>query len=175
MSTAAESIIVHVHWSGPYTIDTITALNNPTYDYGVYQVYGSHPIYGTDVLIYIGKANDQTFSKRLKQEGWDYHHDSGNVMFYVGRLAGPATPKNQDWADEIDKTEALLIHSHWPANNSKNIQTICFDQLRNLHILNWGDRRALMPEVSGHRMTDEYWNIPNYHCYGDEQNVLEAD
>lgn len=34
-------------------------------DYGLYQIYGNHPCYGEDALLYIGQANDQTSAKRL--------------------------------------------------------------------------------------------------------------
>lgn len=49
-------------------------------------MYGCHPIYGNDVLLYIGKAQKQTFAKRLSQEGWEYNEDAKNIKFYVGRL-----------------------------------------------------------------------------------------
>ena len=52
--------IIHVQWDGPFTLDQLSEMNNE-YDYGVYQVYGSHPIYGSDVLLYIGKAGKLTF------------------------------------------------------------------------------------------------------------------
>ena len=61
--------VIHVQWDGPFTLEQILELNDD-FDYGVYQVYGSHPIYGSDVLLYIGKASQQTFSVRIKQEQW---------------------------------------------------------------------------------------------------------
>jgi len=41
---------IHVQWSGPYKYDEVKALRDEFIDYGVYQVYGTHPVYGSDVL-----------------------------------------------------------------------------------------------------------------------------
>lgn len=56
--------VIHVHWNGPFSLEDVEQKDD-NFDYGVYQVYGSHPIYGSDVLLYIGKASDQTFSVRI--------------------------------------------------------------------------------------------------------------
>ena len=166
--------VIHVQWDGPFTSEQILELNDD-FDYGVYQVYGSHPIYGSDVLLYIGKASQQTFSVRIKQEQWSYNQDGRNIRYYVGRLAGERTPKDDEWARQIDMIEGLLIHSHWPAGNSQYIQSLGGNasQLAKIHILNWGQRRGLLSEVSGLMLTDVYDAIPNYHCYGDEDNSLD--
>lgn len=165
--------IIHVQWDGPFALDQLEEMNNG-YDYGVYQVYGSHPIYGSDVLLYIGKAGQQTFRVRLQQELWQYNQDAGNIKYYLGRLAGERTPNDAQWEQQIDLVEALLIHSHWPAGNSHYIQGLGanVDQMGNLHVLNWGQRRDLLSEVSGLMLTDRFNEIPNYHCYGDEYNTL---
>ena len=149
---------------------------NAKHDYGVYQVYGSHPVYGSDVLLYIGKAGEQTFAARLQQEQWHYNQDAGNIRYYVGRLAGEQTPEDAEWSHQIDVVETLLIHSHWPAANSRNVQTLggYASEISDIHALNWGQRRSLLGEVSGLMLTDQYYVIPNYHCYGDEDNFLDV-
>ena len=68
--------VIHVQWDGPFSLEQVSELNNEDHDYGVYQVYGSHPIYGSDVLLYIGKASQQTFATRLRQEPWLYNQDA---------------------------------------------------------------------------------------------------
>ena len=90
--------IIHIEWDGPYTIGQLPELKNEVSDYGVYQVYGAHPVYGSNVLLYIGKADEQTFGVRLKQEDWIYNQDSQRVKFYVGRLAGASTPDDITWS-----------------------------------------------------------------------------
>lgn len=168
--------VIHVQWNGPYSLEQVSTLSNKSHDYGVYQVYGSHPIYGSDVLLYIGKASQQTFATRLKQEPWLYNQDAGNIKFYVGRLAAKQTPAEPEWDQQISLVEALLVHSHWPARNSQYVQSLGSNaaQLSNIHILNWGQRRDLLGEVSGLMLTDVYYVIPNYHCYGDENNSLKV-
>ena len=167
--------VIHLQWDGPFTLEEIQGMND-NHDRGVYQVYGSHPVYGSDVLLYIGKAGEQTFSVRLQQEQWHYNQDAGNIRYYVGRLAGKRTPGHVEWGRQIDLVETLLIHSHWPAANSRNIQGLGGHaaEIANLHVLNWGQRRSLLSEVSGLMLTDRYNVIPNYHCYGDEDNLLNV-
>ena len=167
--------VIHLQWDGPFTLEEVQKMN-ADHDYGVYQVYGSHPVYGSDVLLYIGKAGAQTFSVRLQQESWHYNQDAGNIRYYVGRLAGERTPEDAEWAHQIELTETLLIHSHWPAANSRSIQTLGSHaaKIADIHILNWGQRRTLLSEVSGLMLTDLYNAIPNYHCYGDEDNSLNV-
>ena len=167
--------VIHLQWDGPFTLQEVQGMNDD-YDYGIYQVYGSHPIYGSDVLLYIGKAGEQTFSARLQQEYWHYNQDARNIRYYVGRVAGERTPTDAEWAHQIDLVETLLIHSHWPAANSRNIQTLgaLAAEIADIHVLNWGARRSLLSEVSGLMLTDRYDDIPNYHCYGDENNSLNV-
>ena len=168
--------VIHVQWDGPFSLEQVSELNNEDHDYGVYQVYGSHPIYGSDVLLYIGKASQQTFATRLRQEPWLYNQDARNIRYYVGRLAAEQTPKETEWDRQIGMVEALLVHSHWPARNSQYVQSLGTNasQLSNIQILNWGQRRDLLGEVSGLMLTDKYDIIPNYHCYGDEDNALDV-
>ena len=165
--------IIHLQWDGPFTLEQTLKMNND-YDYGVYQVYGSHPIYGSDVILYIGRARDQTFSSRIGQEEWRYNQDAQNVRYYVGRLAGEQTPEDDELGHQIDMVEALLIHSHWPAGNAQYIKSLGANatDLTHIHILNWGHRRDLLSEVSGLMMTDHFDTIPNYHCYDDGNNTL---
>ena len=166
---------IHVQWDGPFTLEEISKLNDD-HDYGIYQVYGSHPVYGSDVLLYVGKASAQTFSVRLNQEEWHYNKDADNIRYYVGRLAGGKTPENSKWKREIDLVEKLLIYSHGPASNSRNISSLGKDSkdLKDILVLNWGKHRDLLSEVSGLMLTDHFDELENYHCYGDENNTLDV-
>src|SRR5688572_4615381 len=89
--------IIHIEWDGPHRLDSVGTLKGPT-DYGVYQIYGGHPVYGSSALLYIGRASNQYFASRLAQEGWWLdNRDAGRVEVYVGRLAGGVTPENPVW------------------------------------------------------------------------------
>lgn len=145
---------IHIDWEGPFSYeDAIKDLKDEKKDYGVYQIYGGHPLYGSGVLLYIGKAEQQTFSKRLSQEWWgESNRDSGNVEVYVGRISGMDKPKCQQWDEMIDLAEKLLIFSHHPASNSSCLNSLPED-VKQVHIFNWGQFRDLMAEVSGMRWT----------------------
>ena len=154
---------IHIDWDGPFSIDDLPDLNDEDIDYGVYQIYGGHPVYGSSVLLYIGKAVEQTFATRIKQEEWEFNCDSGNVEIYVGRLTGSKTPK--DWDDEIALAESLLIYSHKPALNSQNVKSAPDPKLRKVHVFNWVAFRDLMSEVSGIRWKPDD-ELDDYVYYG---------
>lgn len=58
--------VINIQWHGGYSLNELTELNNVSKDYGVYQLYGSHPVCGSNVLLYIGKAVHQTFANRVR-------------------------------------------------------------------------------------------------------------
>jgi len=166
---------IRIEWEGSYSLEDIgynknedsysitknTFLNDGNIDYGIYQVYGSHPVYGTDVLLYIGKAQKQTFAKRLSQEAWEYNEDFQNIKFYIGRLFDEKQVSNEEWDEMIDKAEQMLIYAHSPAKNSSNILNISrnderLKELENIRVLNYDSYRSLMPEVSGEIFIKEF-------------------
>ncbi|MDR1850429.1 MAG: hypothetical protein LBQ75_10355 [Zoogloeaceae bacterium] len=159
--------IIHVVWEGfPY--EKALELNDSN-DYGVYQIYGAHPVYGSNVLLYIGKAGEQTFGKRLGQHEWTvYNADAGNVTVYVGRLGGyDGTPQNEEWSRQIALVERLLIYAHQPACNASGLNVLKpkqedDDAVNDAHILNWGQRRDLLPEVSGARWHNRFDSDEGY-------------
>ena len=119
--------------------------------YGLYQVYGTHPIYGSDVLLYVGKAEQQTFARRLGQEAWRLNRDAARVTVYVGRLVGKA-PSDADWSSIIHDAERLLIYSVAPAGNSSAINTTsAFEpHLRVFHVGNYRDIPAEVSSLRWH-------------------------
>lgn len=163
---------IHIQWLGPFTYAEALQLKSAA-DYGVYQIYGSHPVYGSDVLLYLGKAVQQTFGKRLSQELWNYHNqDSSRVAVYVGRLAGyEGTPTDEVWTVQISMAERLLIYSHWPAGNSSGLNVQFGEDLHEVHILNWGKYRDLLPEVSGARYSNRYGSDENYAQYSMQRTL----
>lgn len=163
---------IHIEWNGPYDLEKICELSEST-DYGVYQVYGTHPIYGSDVLLYIGQAKQQYFSKRIPQhEKFFYNQDSENITFYVGRLGGNNHVSGDEWDSQIDIAEKHLIFSHKPAFNSSNIESINNDIIpENAHVFNWQDHKNLLPEVSAFRyFADDDIHFKKYNVF-DEDNI----
>jgi len=164
-----KEYIIHLDWDGPYKLNELSKVKDEETDYGVYQIYGSHPIYGSSVLLYIGKADRQTFGVRISQEGWESNSDAESLKIYIGRVAGSFTPSDEQWSKEIDLAERLLIYSHTPAYNSQSLKTIPDSELQDVHILNWGYYCDLMPEVSGARWTTKYDDMLDYEVYGDHE------
>jgi hypothetical protein len=168
-------IVVHIQWAGPFswegkqksdrplTYESVSKLGGPT-DYGVYQVYGCHVTYGVDTLLYIGKACEQTFAVRLRQESdWRFHGDLQRLSVYVGRLSGwNGTPSNAEWEEHIDRAEKLLILAHKPAYNAQKSIDYSDPRLQEFHVLNWGCHRSLLPEVSGWRYTSKFDDEAEY-------------
>jgi len=162
-------VVIHIEWEGPYSLDQTKTLVGPT-DYGVYQIYGGHPIYGNSSLLYVGLAAAQYFGVRIPQEKqWLDNRDAGRVEVYVGRLSGTTTPADEEWDNQIRLAERLLIFAHSPPMNTQKTLAKLEPDLRDVRVLNWAKHRDLMPEVSGARWTSRYDNIENYHQFSDKE------
>ena len=162
---------IHLFWQGPLSVEDVRKLTNPS-DYGVYQIYGIHPTYGRDVLLYIGKAAEQTFAKRIGQHRWVQEgHEVDEMKIYVGRLAGETEPDAAMWNEMVDHAEALRINAHLPAYNSKNTRTALKEEkIVEAHVLNWEAYNRLFPEVSYKRFTGKYDYITEDHIFEEEQD-----
>ncbi|MBC5852933.1 hypothetical protein H8Q88_18790 [Vibrio metschnikovii] len=156
------SVQIHIDWSGSYTLDELKGLTSSS-DYGIYQIYGTHPVYGSDVLLYIGKADYQTLGVRIPQhDKWAYTSDVNNIRVYIGRLGSNLQVSESEWSKLIDLAERLLIYTHKPAYNSSCLNSV--DKVPIIvHVFNWGNYRSLLPEVSAFRYlaTDEE-HFPTY-------------
>jgi len=142
--------IIRIRWSRPYDLDSINGLSNSE-DYGVYQIYGHHAVYGAGTLLYIGMVEKSSFSTRINQHKDDwfrYNEDQSKIEIYVGRLIGEKTPSANELSKQINNAEKLLIYAHAPVYNTEN-KTSIPDELEDVHVVNYGNYRSLMPEVSG--------------------------
>lgn len=163
--------IVHVQWQGPLNREASLASRRVPSDFGVYQIYGSHPVYGLNTLLYIGKAQDQTFGQRLDQHGWwlGREHAQGELSFFLGRLAGPRTPADTEWGEEIAEVECILLVAHKPSYNAMSIKDLgaMDEKIGDLHVLNWGNFGSLLPEVSAARWAQRLADPAGYEIYGE--------
>lgn len=161
--------IIHIQWDGPFSYAQVLTFRGAA-DYGVYQVHGHHPVYGAKVLLYLGKAELQPFGIRLSQEGWsEWQIGNGDVEFYLGRLSGSATPDAATWSKQISVVERLLITAHKVAHNRRDVHAFDVAEFHYLHVLNWGNRGGLLPEVSGARWSSRFATIDLYGAYGTHQ------
>lgn len=126
--------------------------NELTDSFGVYQIYGDHPVYGLNVLLYIGATkpvNNRNFEKRIKEhlKGRFWQHHGLSVRF------GEVFHKNNQITDvnEIKAIESILIAANIPALNRQNIDKAS-DYCSNLLVRSHAFRGAIVPECSG-----EFW------------------
>lgn len=153
-----EAISIRIGWSGPFKLDGEQVperdeFTNSSTARGIYQIYGSHPVYGPKVLLYIGKATGQTFWQRLSEHGLaEWTSDRENQEIYLGRMlvSGEDIPSDEEWTRRMSIAEGLLIYAHCPAFNSVNIQNPP-TEVAGYRVLNYGSYAQLMEEVSGER------------------------
>ena len=139
--------LVRVHWDPPRSLKETLDLTDTENDYGVYQVYGEHVVFGSGALLYIGKARDQTFGTRFDQHRAWLKHES-DPLVRVGRLREDDYEQKRGWSDwkkAIDCVEELTIYWHSPPYNSRCIVGYANELLR---VQNWFHRGRLLPEYS---------------------------
>lgn len=136
---------INIKWEGPLTLAEAVEKNSEQ-DFGLYQYYGDHPVYGSGVLLYIGKAVKQTFGGRLSQHNWQSWVPAP-VEIFIGRICTKSKISNDEWESLIDLSEKIQIFSHSPAFNTSNLNQINSSN-KDLRVMNWGMRKSLLPEVS---------------------------
>lgn len=140
---------IHINWNGPIPLDEAVS---DTYSdsCGVYQYYGSHPVYGSSTLLYIGKSVDSCFPDRLSDHV-HHHWSAAPTHIHLGSIVSERLLSDNEWTEQIDLAESILIYTHSPAWNSSNIKTIEYSRFDGVHIFNWGNRGLLLPEISYER------------------------
>ena len=133
--------LIEIKWEGPFTLEQVSALNSDI-DYGVYQIYGTHNIIGTDSLLYIGLASAQTFSARLPQREW-IHNEFHEFKIYIGRIGAAIGCTKDKWDQLISHTELILIDHCQPPYNSQGLNGLPNDIGNDILILNFGKRHKL--------------------------------
>jgi hypothetical protein len=129
-------------------------------DFGVYQIYGSHPVYGDDALLYIGKAAQETFASRMKGH---YDFDAYNLTkIHLGYFCEIDDMDEQKWEDAISIVEPILIKSHMPALNGTGVKRLLESPDENILVFNWGEIGRLFPEVSNLRCSGYYHDSEKY-------------
>lgn len=83
---------INLVWSGLYTYGQVLDLDGGA-DYGVYQIYSHHPVYGAGALVYIGKADRATFGARFGNADYAWLGDDARwedngrgIRIHVGRI-----------------------------------------------------------------------------------------
>ena len=152
--------MIHLMWEEHEWSDHVYTDFSENTHYGIYQLYGDHPVYGENALLYIGKAQDQTYSARLKNHpDFNENHISTFRRIHLAYFCELDDMNYDKWKNYIDLTEKLLINAHFPAFNSQNIKSpLKSDDFPSMLVLNWGDRGRLLPEVSSLRYSYFYYD-----------------
>ena len=161
---------INIWWEGPFTQEEIVGnkINSKKYDIkatsiGLYQVYSSHPLYGADVLVYIGMTEGKGgFQRRLK-DTWviESGDDSENVKIYLGGLfSNSKTIDEKTEIVKIKQAEALLINALTPAFNTQYILSAGRFAKDDFQVNNMNNYRSLYPQLSSqYYWKDEYINF----------------
>ena len=86
----------------------------------LYQVYGDSPIYGRDVLLYIGRTNDP--SRRITDHINTDFSRINNRLFYFGQIEEKCVNPDYPMDKLLKIAESLLITMLKPSYNSSNIK-----------------------------------------------------
>lgn len=128
--------LIRLDWK---RIDDLNTFN--VNESGVYQIYGDSPIYGTNTLLYIGRAS------KLKNRIIDAHNS--NQESFITRQ--PNISFRYAICDKYKIAEEILIVMHKPSFNSKSIINISIDAREKLFYLqNHGERGMLHLEVTNY-------------------------
>ena len=119
---------------------------------GLYCIYGRHPIYGPDVLLYIGETKESEKSNRSYKERFA-EHLKGRLWYHANLSVSLGTINAETHLGHkaIRHIESILIAAHKPALNRRNIDFAMPGAERYL-LRNWDFLGALQHECSG-----QYW------------------
>jgi hypothetical protein len=126
---------VTIEWEGPFTIEHVLTLTDKK-DYGLYQIYDR------DKLLYIGKAEEISFSARLENHEILRKVEDKDAEIRIGRIAvgdyedEPENDRWTDWRRLLQDVEALQIFTHKPPKNRDHTRTYKGPPL---YVVNKGD------------------------------------
>jgi len=125
---------------------------------GIYAVYADHTVYGRNVLIYIGRTK-RDIKKRIGEHGDFIDTNLMNFEYYFGEILNRDDVNKENLESAVIEIETLLINAHCPAYNANAIKGIInTKEYYKTVVLNWDDRGAILPEVSGLRYSSYYWD-----------------
>jgi hypothetical protein len=176
---------IKIFWEGPFKINDILedkidkSYSVSANDMGLYQVYGTHPLYGSNVLVYIGRTkNKKGFKSRLKDR-WVVENgsDTENVQIYLGTIFSDNEKIEAKNIDKmIEKSEVLLINAMKPAYNSSNIQSANEDFIKDNFILhNEGNYRNIYPVLDSKYFWQPYKNFAIVNELADLYNIKKIN
>ncbi len=120
----------------------------------LYQIYGFHPVYGSDVLLYIGRTKREDYRKKEHQS---VKFERGlNLSFRKGTLSFMNDFSLDHKQAILSKCESLLIASMKPAYNSAGLMNSIFINQGAPFMLQNCDHRGVLPL----ECSSIWWNNP---------------
>jgi hypothetical protein len=116
-------------------------LNFPT-ESGVYQIYGSSPLYGSDTLLYIGQAFN------LKHRIKDHLGDKENVIGRQANLSCRYATVQQHLLDVVEQTLIVMYKPSFNSMGLKNVKPSVKE--KGYYIQNHGERGLLNYETTNY-------------------------
>ena len=156
-------LVINIEWEKVNFEEILLKDYDTNIDYGLYQLYGHHPSYGENALLYIGQANDQTFAKRLRKRDEFIECSARPSFILLGRIVSsknePVEWGINNWSKIINLAEIMLIKAHMPSMNKKDATGLLGMEYCSPHylIINWGDYGRILPEISTLRLSYTYW------------------
>lgn len=155
--------VIEVIWKGPFEINQND--NNILEEKGIYQIYGTHPVNGSNNLLYIGKTEGWFGGRMHKHLGW-INEEQNEVSIYYGTISN-------DISEDIRLVEQMLIYYCAPPYNSSAIFDLNEPKSKNGEhtlVLNLFKRNLLPYEVSTLWYQLPVWegkekNIPKTHNF----------
>lgn len=152
MKSIIENHLIKIEWSKSYPIAPDTYLYNGKVEFEnqntsncLYQLYGDSPIYGQNVLLYIGKSKNGEI--RLNQHMKGKVNRVLNLSIRFGELEYGKNVKDAG----LSVPEEILICSVKPSYNSASINSIENSQSKHLILIqNRGNRGSLPLELSNY-------------------------
>ncbi|OEE32800.1 hypothetical protein ACODG7_15585 [Vibrio anguillarum] len=151
--------IIDVYWKGPISLSELKDVEQPESQM-LYQVYGHHPVYGSDSLLYIGKTEQiKGVMGRVPEHKWIDSQCDDCKIYYAscGEFKDWQTWESSEEYPKYDSSktgiglkhiESLLIYAHHPSGNSQSIQSLGTNINKHFRIFNTGKRKALERELS---------------------------
>ena len=143
--------IYEIFWQGPFEWDHIESHCNE--NHVLYQICGHHPLYGRDVLLYIGSST-AGIKERLRQHDEWVADEYDDIKIRLGCIRNFESWKDgQDPNDYtklpkkiVEHIEALLIYANQPAYNDRNKSSA--ERAKRIRVFNSEKSGHLLPEVS---------------------------
>ena len=147
--------IFEVYWEGPFDPTDVEKLDDTDdKNFVLYSVYGSHPLYGKNVLLYIGKTTRGVKKRLAEHDYWMDEGRFGDSQIYLASLgkfiSWDASEEIERFTqpddDLIQRVESLLIYAHQPVYNKKSRESAV--RCDGLRLFNTGNFGHLQPEIS---------------------------